>query len=108
MVNRRSSCTASRTIRRPRSPSLPSSAAADRDFALLDRLWRQWSPGLSLDPALQAELHEHLRASMPAPIKYYRAMLRPSMLGATRRLSQPIKVPLLQLHGADDGCFLPP
>src|SRR4051812_36167815 len=29
MVNRRSSCTASRTIRRPRRPSLPSSAAAD-------------------------------------------------------------------------------
>jgi pimeloyl-ACP methyl ester carboxylesterase len=45
---------------------------------------------------------------MPAPIKYYRAMLRPGMLGATRRLSQPIAVPLLQLHGADDGCILPP
>lgn len=37
--------------------------------------------------------HEHLRASMPAPLKYYRAMLRPGMLGATRRLSQPIAVP---------------
>jgi pimeloyl-ACP methyl ester carboxylesterase len=79
-----------------------------RDLALIDRLWRQWSPSLSLDPALQAELHEHLRASMPAPLKYYRAMLRPGMLGATRRLSQPIAVPLLQLHGADDGCILPP
>ncbi|MFJ2756334.1 alpha/beta fold hydrolase [Nocardioides sp. NPDC087217] len=65
-------------------------------------------PGLSLDPALQAELHEHLRASMPAPLKYYRAMLRPGMIGATRRLSSPITVPLLQLYGADDGCFLPP
>jgi pimeloyl-ACP methyl ester carboxylesterase len=53
-----------------------------RDLALIDRLWRQWSPSLSLDPDLQAELHEHLRASMPAPIKYYRAMLRPGMLGA--------------------------
>ena len=79
-----------------------------RDLAFIDRLWRQWSPGFSLDPALQAELHEHLRASMPAPIKYYRAMLRPGMLGATRRLSRPIAVPLLQLHGADDGCILPP
>jgi pimeloyl-ACP methyl ester carboxylesterase len=79
-----------------------------RDLALIDHLWRQWSPSLSLDPALQAELHEHLRASMPAPIKYYRAMLRPGMLGATRRLSQPIAMPLLQLHGADDGCILPP
>lgn len=77
------------------------------DLAFIDRLWRQWSPGFSLDPALQAELHEHLKTSMPAPLKYYREMLRPGMLGAARRLSQPITVPLLQLHGADDGCFLP-
>jgi len=55
--------------------------AAARDLALIDRLWRQWSPSLSLDPALQTELHEHLRASMPAPLKYYRAMLRPACLG---------------------------
>ena len=82
--------------------------ATARDLALIDRLWRQWSPSLSLDPALQAELHEHLRASMPAPLEYYRAMLRPGMLAATRRLSQPIAMPLLQLHGADDGCILPP
>jgi pimeloyl-ACP methyl ester carboxylesterase len=40
-----------------------------RDLALIDRLWRQWSPGLALDPSLQAELHEHLRASMPAALK---------------------------------------
>ena len=79
-----------------------------RDLALIDHLWRQWSPGFSLDPALQAELHEHLRASMPAPLKYCRGMLRPGMLGATRRLSRPIAVPLLQLHGANDGCILPP
>ncbi len=45
---------------------------------------------------------------MPAPLKYYRQMLRPGMLRATRRLSQPITVPLLQLHGADDGCILTP
>jgi len=82
--------------------------ATARDLAFIDRLWRQWSPGLSLDPALRAKLHEDLRASMPAPLKYYREMLRPGMLGAARRLSQPITVPLLQLYGADDGCFLPP
>ena len=82
--------------------------ATARDLALIDRLWRQWSPNLLLDPALRADLHEHLHASMPAPMRYYRAMLRPRILGATRRLSQPITVPMLQLHGADDGCFLPP
>ncbi|MEU0312864.1 alpha/beta hydrolase [Nocardioides sp. NPDC006273] len=82
--------------------------ASAHDLALIDRLWRQWSPGLSLDPDVQAELHEHLRASMPAPIKYYREMMRPGMLRAARRLSQPIEVPLLHLHGADDDCILPP
>ncbi|WP_206430296.1 alpha/beta fold hydrolase [Flavobacterium ustbae] len=82
-------------------------AATARDLSLIDHLWRQWSPGFSLDPDLKAELHEHLRASMPAPLKYYRAMLRPGMIGATRRMSKPIKVPLLQLYGANDGCILP-
>ncbi|HVK20695.1 MAG TPA: alpha/beta hydrolase, partial [Actinokineospora sp.] len=81
--------------------------ATARDLALIDHLWRQWSPNLSLDPDVRSQLHEDLRASMPAPLKYYRAMARPGMLGATRRLSQPITVPMLQLHGADDGCMLP-
>lgn len=82
--------------------------AAARDLALVDHLWRRWSPGLTLDPDLRTELHEHLRASMPAPTRYYRAMLRPGMVGATRRLSRPITVPLLHLHGAEDGCILAP
>ena len=49
--------------------------ATARDLAFIDRLWRQWSPGFSLDPALKAELHEHLRRACPR-LKYYRAMLR--------------------------------
>ena len=81
--------------------------ATARDLALIDHLWRQWSPGFSLEPALRKELHEHLWASMPAPLKFYREMLRPGMFDATRRMSQPIKVPVLQLHGANDGCILP-
>jgi pimeloyl-ACP methyl ester carboxylesterase len=82
--------------------------ATARDLALIDRLWGQWSPGLTLDAGVRSRLHDDLRASMPAPLMYYRAMARPSMLGAARRLSRPITVPMLQLHGADDGCVLPP
>jgi len=82
--------------------------ARTRDLALIDRLWEQWSPGLSLDPALRTELHETLGASLPAPLKYYREMLRPGMVKAARRLSHPITVPLLHIHGAADGCILPP
>lgn len=82
--------------------------AMARDLSLIDRLWREWSPGLTLEPDVREELHDHLRASMPAPLKYYRAMMRPGMLKAARRLSRPITVPLLHIHGADDACILPP
>src|SRR5439155_23447119 len=76
---------------RPHRPPLASVVAQP--------LARSSSPG----GATRAPAGEHARA-----IKYYRAMLRPGMLGAMRRLSQPIATPLLQLHGADDGCILPP
>jgi pimeloyl-ACP methyl ester carboxylesterase len=81
-----------------------------RDLAFVDLLWRRWSPGFSLDPARRAELHACLTASLPAPIKYYRQMLRPytASRARLRLLSRPIATPLLQLHGADDGCILPP
>jgi pimeloyl-ACP methyl ester carboxylesterase len=81
-----------------------------RDLALIDRLWRAWSPGFSLDEERRAELHACLAASLPAPLEYYRAMVRP-LAGFRARvaaLARPIETPLLQLHGADDGCILPP
>ena len=68
---------------------------------IIDRLWRAWSPGFVLDPDGRAALHACLAASMPAPLGYYRAMLPPHRVGR-------IATPLLQLHGADDGCVLPP
>jgi pimeloyl-ACP methyl ester carboxylesterase len=74
---------------------------------LVDRLWRAWSPGFSLDAARRAELYACLRASMPAPLGYYRAMRRISR-ARVHALAAPIRVPLLQLHGARDGCVLPP
>lgn len=73
--------------------------AAARDFALIDRLWRTWSPGFTLDDARRRALHACLAASWPAPIRFY----RPQRFRADR-----IATPTLQLHGADDGCILPP
>jgi pimeloyl-ACP methyl ester carboxylesterase len=88
---------------------LPGSAriVAGRDFRLIDRLWRRWSPGFRLDAAQRAELHACLAASMPAPLEYYRAAMR-EMRRGLRALATPIATPLLALHGADDGCVLPP
>jgi pimeloyl-ACP methyl ester carboxylesterase len=68
---------------------------------IIDRLWRDWSPGFTLDAARKGALHACLAQSMPAPLGYYRAAFPPVRLGR-------IATPLLQLHGADDGCVLPP
>lgn len=80
------------------------------DFAWIDRLWRTWSPGLRLEPVQRAELHACLAASMPAPIEYYRAMLRPltTLRERMRRAATRITTPVLQLHGELDGCIVPP
>jgi len=86
-------------------PGAPGFAAAG-EFALIDRLWRAWSPGYQLPAALRRELHATLSASWPAPLLYYRAMTRPlrPALERLRRRDQ-IAVPTLYLHGAADGCI---
>lgn len=81
--------------------------ASSHDFRLIDRLWRRWSPAFRLTAVQRAELHDTLRASMPAPIHYYRAAIRVGR-AALRELAAPIATPLLQLHGANDGCIVPP
>lgn len=79
-------------------PGAPAIARA-RDLALIDLLWRRWSPGLRLDDDARRALHDCLAASWPAPIAYYRALVRRPP--RWRR----IDTPTLNLHGADDGCI---
>jgi pimeloyl-ACP methyl ester carboxylesterase len=81
--------------------------ARANDFALIDRLWRTWSPGFELGAADRAELHACLAASLPGPIGYYRALTRPvrGLRDRTRWLTRTIAAPLLQLHGELDGCI---
>lgn len=74
------------------------------DLALVERLWHDWSPGL--DPT---EDVEHVRSSLRSPeavrsaVAYYRG------LDLVRRPSRPEalvpSIPVLYLHGADDGCI---
>src|SRR5262249_23931131 len=47
--------------------------------------------------------------SLPAPIGYHRALVRPLRTFAARRraLAVAIPTPLLQLHGPQDGCIAP-
>jgi pimeloyl-ACP methyl ester carboxylesterase len=46
---------------------------------------------------------------MPAPIRYYRALLSPKVVLDVRRMvgANPIVVPTIYLHGERDGCIGP-
>ena len=82
------------------------------DFAVIDRLWRDWSPGYE-PPA------EHLRAvkdtlaspgGLDAALGYYRHLWNPRRhdprLAAVQAAGTGlVPVPGLYLHGADDGCI---
>ncbi len=82
------------------------------DFALIDMLWRDWSPGLVPDPAFMRALKDTLGApgSTAAAIGYYRSMLGttpgdPALADIQAAGNGPIGIPTLYLHGADDGCM---
>ncbi len=80
---------------------------AAHDLAAIDALWARWSPGFTLDVDARAGLHACLAASLPAPLGYYRALLRPATARLALALARtPLTPPVLQLHGADDGCIL--
>ena len=77
------------------------------DRAGIERLWRRWSPGFEppaahLD-AVAAAIHE----ARDAPLNYYRAIPRPPRLVWLRfvdRERATVRIPMLYLHGLDDGC----
>jgi pimeloyl-ACP methyl ester carboxylesterase len=80
--------------------------ASANDFELIERLWAQWSPGFRPSATYLAELKRCLAASGPAPFEYYRALFRP-MREALRRSRRRLVIdtPVLNLHGAQDGCI---
>jgi pimeloyl-ACP methyl ester carboxylesterase len=81
------------------------------DFAFIDRLWREWSPGYELPDAERAALKETLRAPgvLTETLGYYRQLFTPPAdertQAAEARASGVITVPSLYLHGADDNCM---
>jgi len=84
------------------------------DFAVIDKLWRDWSPGFTPDPAFMRTLKDTLAAPAPAgfaaAVAYYRFMLGtlpgdPSLAGVQGAGLAPVVAPTLYLHGADDGCM---
>jgi pimeloyl-ACP methyl ester carboxylesterase len=85
-------------------PWLPERRLAAGDFALVDRLWRDWSPGYVLPPEERAAIHDGLRGREADVLGYYRALGR--IRGHERRLLlAKTRQPALYIHGRDDGCI---
>jgi pimeloyl-ACP methyl ester carboxylesterase len=88
-------------------------AVAANDFAFIERLWRDWSPGYTLPPDEMAALKETFRRPgvLAAALGYYRATMAtvfddPAQAEAmSAGLTIPLDVPGLMIHGADDGCI---
>jgi pimeloyl-ACP methyl ester carboxylesterase len=88
-------------------------AVAHDDFAFLERLWRDWSPGWTYPPEEMAALKETFRQPgvLEAALGYYRATFNPALQDPAlatlqgRMMTDPIEVPGLMLHGANDGCM---
>lgn len=91
--------------------AMAEAAVEHDDFAFIDRLWREWSPGYELPDAERAALKETLGAPgvLTEVLGYYRQLFTPPTDEATQALEArafgAITVPSLYLHGADDNCF---
>ncbi len=94
-------------------PFVPERMARRNDFALVEQLWRAWSPHLHPDPRLLNYVKASYShpSSLKAALGYYRAM--PSALGGmTKRrrqereiLYRKTSVPTLCVWGSEDGVF---
>lgn len=86
-------------------------ALAHGDFALVDRLWRDWSPTWTPPPGVVERVKQTFRQPgvALAALTYYRQSFRrdlqdPALADLQARIGRdPVGVPTLYLHGADDG-----
>lgn len=88
-------------------------ALAHDDFTLLERLWRDWSPGWAFTAADLEELKGVFRepGMVDGALGYYRQVIGPALAdpatleAVAGAMSLPLEVPAMVLHGADDGCI---
>jgi len=85
-------------------------AVAFDDFAFIERLWQDWSPGWDFPDDEMASLKQTLGQPgvLTAALAYYRHTFNPPPSAATlTEVSTPaqIQVPTLYIHGRDDGCI---
>jgi pimeloyl-ACP methyl ester carboxylesterase len=87
-------------------------AIAHNDFAFIEQLWREWSPGWHCPQGVMDEIKTAFRhpSVLKAALGYYRSQFNPALqqqelADIRKRLGDPVPVPAMHLHGADDGCL---
>ena len=89
-------------------------AVSFNDFAFLEKLWADWSPGWKWAPEDLEALKQSFRAmgTLEAALGYYRATLGPALnmpavdpKSLASMMNIPINVPAIMFHGRDDGCI---
>jgi pimeloyl-ACP methyl ester carboxylesterase len=77
---------------------------AAHDFAFVERLWRDWSPGLRAPADELAAVKASLRGREREVLAYYRALFSRASATTARLLRDVIRIPAIYVHGIDDGC----
>jgi pimeloyl-ACP methyl ester carboxylesterase len=75
------------------------------DFALVDRLWRDWSPSFHPPADEVAAVKASMRGREHEVLAYYRAIVSRAAPSSARLLRRRTRVPSLYVHGRDDGCI---
>lgn len=92
---------------------LAEAIVSEDDFAFVDRLWADWSPGWTADPVALDAAKRSIRAGFPASLLYYRDAWQPARQDPALATDQQrivegtVAIPALALHGMRDGCILP-
>ncbi len=85
-------------------PLIAESKLAKDDLALIDRLWREWSPGYAARAGELEAVKAGIRGRIAPVLAYYRALASPAVQKEARINFSPVEVPSIHLHGVDDGC----
>jgi pimeloyl-ACP methyl ester carboxylesterase len=93
--------------------SIAEAAVSLNDFAFLEKIWADWSPGWQWAPEEMEALKRCFRepATLSAALGYYRATLGPlfrvpaEQPALAQAMSPPLDVPAMILYGMNDGCI---
>jgi pimeloyl-ACP methyl ester carboxylesterase len=87
-------------------------AVSANDFALIETLWRDWSPGFTPARDFMRALKDTFASPgcTEAALGYYRTMFDPArhdpaLAEVQAKAAEGVPVPALYLHGLDDGCL---